>query len=184
MRRRDAELRAIAARRVQQIVGLVELQIDRHADQRIMLGALRRGHRVDIGELDDIRLCRPERDAAGQPAARSAARARPRRSRAGCDRRPACRWRSRRSPGNPDRWPRKSGRRKLARNPSICWPTFGGEPQIFGVAEQVAVFPEGAGAGALAGVVGEPDTDRAMQSLGRVDRHPHLFAGCRDRPSA
>ena len=70
---------------------------------------------------------------------------------------------------------RKSGLRKLALNPAICWPASAATRRIFGVAEQVAVFPEGAGPRTLAGVVGEPDADRAMQSLGRVDRHPHVF---------
>ena len=51
---------------------------------------------------------------------------------------------------------------------------LGGKPQIFGIAEQVAVFPKSAGAEALAGVVGKPGADRAMHSLGRIDRHPHL----------
>ena len=51
---------------------------------------------------------------------------------------------------------------------------LGGKAQILGIAEQVAVFPEGTSPGALAGVVGEPDTDRAMQSLGRIDRHPYI----------
>ena len=70
---------------------------------------------------------------------------------------------------------RKSGRRKLALKPGDLLAAFGGEPEIFGVAEQVAVFPESAGRRALAGVVGEPDADRAMQPLGRIDRHAHLF---------
>src|SRR6202035_4362171 len=52
---------------------------------------------------------------------------------------------------------------------------LGREPQILGVAEQIAVFPESAGADALAGVVGEPGADRAMQSLGGLDRHPRIF---------
>ena len=49
-----------------------------------------------------------------------------------------------------------------------------GKAQIFGIAEQVAVFPEGASPGTLAGIVGEADADRAMQSLGGIDRHPHI----------
>src|SRR6516162_10703535 len=45
---------------------------------------------------------------------------------------------------------------------------------MFGVAEEVAVFPKSAGAEALAGVVGEPGADRAMHPLARCDRHSHI----------
>src|SRR5262249_11960882 len=44
----------------------------------------------------------------------------------------------------------------------------------FGVAEQVAVFPKSPRANALTGVVGDSGADRAMQPLGRLDRHSRL----------
>src|ERR1700719_1688172 len=77
------------------------------------------------------------------------------------------------APGSPDQWP-KIGTAEIPPERVDLLADLGGEPQIFGVAEQVAVFPKSTGAEALAGVVGKSDTDRAMQSLRHIDCHPHV----------
>ena len=47
------ELRVVTGGRVQKVISRVELYIRREADKLVVLRA---GHRVDVGELDDIGL--------------------------------------------------------------------------------------------------------------------------------
>jgi hypothetical protein len=174
MCRGDGELPAIAACRVQQIVGLVELQIRRHPDQRIVLGALRGSDRIDIGELHHIGLCALERDPGGQHRAKAPLEAgRYDRPAAVIGDRGVIRYLGRRQEILVDR--QKIGTAKIRPEPADLLAHLCGDPQMFGIAEQIAVFPEGAAGGPLTGVVREADTDRAVQPLGRVDRHAHVF---------
>src|SRR5580704_19496455 len=73
---------------------------------------------------------------------------------------------------------KKSGRRKFARNTSICWPTSAESRKFSALPKQVAVFPKSTGAEALAGVVGEPGTNCTVHPLGRFNRHPRLCGMC------
>src|SRR5262249_38027773 len=54
-------------------------------------------------------------------------------------------------------------------------PDFRRKAKVLGIAKEISVFPEDACANALTGVVGKPGADRTMQSLSRVNSHPHIF---------
>src|SRR6266568_3205029 len=57
------------------------------------------------------------------------------------------------------------GPSKVGPEPGDLLTRLGGNPQRFGISEQISVFPKDPGRGTLAGIVGEPHSDGAMQSF-------------------
>jgi hypothetical protein len=173
------ELRAITGGRVQKVISRVELYVRREADKLVVLRA---GHRVDVGELDDIRLFGFEGEAERHQAAEPTLD--PRRGES-----VAAAVGDRRIIGELGGCEEILVDSEKVRPPEIrsecvdLLADLGRKPQIFGIAEQVAVLPEGPGTEALAGVVGQPGPNRAMRSLGRIDFHLHVpgIVGIRHR---
>ncbi len=65
----------------------------------------------------------------------------------------------------------KIGPAKIGVDAVDLLPSGRGEPQVFGMTEEVAVLPKDFGRRTLAGVVAEAGADRALRAFDRLDIH-------------